>query len=279
MSGQHSLQGACSCGRYTYVVVIPEEQRSQAQVHFRTDDEHRRSQAALLTAFLRVPLAWYSSNTISYFSDETHHSISRTFSPLDEPHSQRKFCGYCGTHLSYWTEEPHEEQDYINVTLGSFSTRDLNTLQELELLPEDIDVQRPHGDIEVAMGGDGAVDASIPQPRNMTRSVRHGTDGPMTWFEEMLDGSHLGRTRMTRRGMGTSADGTTQVSWEVTEYGNENEDVVMASLSSGSKRKLGDTVDSDKTDDRRAGLNAFLNFLGRTDGKLSILITYGNGSS
>ena len=55
------------------------------------------------------------------------------------------------------------------------------------------------------------------------------------WFEEMIQGSELGRIKR-RRGGGTSSDGHTEVEWEITECeGGEGD---LAATSTG-KRKLG----------------------------------------
>lgn len=60
-----------------------------------------RAQAAPLTAWLRVPLHWYSSTTHAYYDHESHSSIQKTYhspSPLPNlPPTRRQFCGYCGT--------------------------------------------------------------------------------------------------------------------------------------------------------------------------------------
>lgn len=44
----------------------------------------------------------------------------------------------------------------------------------------------------------------------------------MPWFEEMVEGSELGRVKR-RRGGETSSDGKTTVEWEVVEIGGEEE--------------------------------------------------------
>lgn len=53
------------------------------------------------------------------------------------------------------------------------------------------------------------------------------------WFEEMIEGSELGRIKR-RRGGQTSLDGRSKVEWEVVEYTSEFEDTA----SSTGKRKL-----------------------------------------
>ncbi|KIW88890.1 uncharacterized protein Z519_10374 [Cladophialophora bantiana CBS 173.52] len=245
MSRIRPLQGACNCGRNHYYITVPPDATEQALVYFDNSSQSRRSQATPLTAWLRVPLAWYSSTTQSFFPDETHASIRRIFTPLHTPHSQRVFCGYCGTHLSFWTEQPAEEAEYMNITLGSLLSEDLRALQDLDLLPEDVDTEESTDDAQQFMmsgalqqSDDDAAQGATTQQKNqpLTRTQRSGRTGGLTWFEEMLDGSRLGRTQNTRRGVGVSNDGWTQVEWEVSEYFDDGSE----ELPTGSKRKIGD---------------------------------------
>ena len=225
-----------------------------------------RAQATPLTAWLRVPIAWVSSTTVAQFPDETHSAIRRVFTPSHEPYCKRYFCGFCGTHLSYWTEDPVEEADYLSITLGSLHTDDIRALQELDLLPEDVDLS----DVAQSSGAqtDGTA-ASIPPSEGAqiattdentsaaatitqrSHTTRSGRLGDLDWFEELIHGSRLGRTQKTRRGAGVSADGNTQVQWEISEYVDDGDDTgrVVSSSTSSSKRKLGETqgVDDDVT--------------------------------
>ena len=205
-----------------------------------------RSQAAPLTAWLRVPLDWVSSTTVAQFPDESHSTIRRTFTPQHQPHSKRIFCGFCGTHLSYWTEEPPSEADFLSVTLGSLLGDDFRALQELDLLPEDVepeDVGAANPDTENSQTT-RTVTTQQEQPLAQ-RTHRHGRIGDLDWFEEMIDGSRLGRTQTTRRGMSTSADGMTSMHWEISEYVDDSSD--PTTTSTRSKRKIGDIGSGDDT--------------------------------
>lgn len=164
---------------------------------------------------------------------------------MHEPNCQRKFCGYCGTHLSYWTEGPEEEKDFLHITIGSLRGRDIAVLEELDLLPEDVTAGDVEGETLMLQGDDATMAES--QGDGAIRTTRQGTAGSLTWFEEMIDGSRLGRATKTRRGAGASADGTTTIQWEVTQYGHEDDDTSAAShsASSSSKRKLGEVVSED----------------------------------
>ena len=68
------------------------------------------------------------------------------------------------------------------------------------------------------------------------------------WFEEMIQGSELGRVKR-RRGGGTSSDGHTKVEWEISEFESGEGDVAVASTG---KRKLG-TLDTGDDVEMRSG--------------------------
>jgi len=231
MSAHRQLLGECSCRRNRYSITIPHEATSEAQVLFSNNREDRRAGATLLSAWLRVPLTWYMSSTIAEYPDETHSLIKRTYTPYDEPNAKRHFCGFCGTQLSHWTEEPASEAEYLNVTLASLLRRDIEALEELDLLPDQHTMQQPStAKLDV-------IATSESQAGTPARTYRQGTDGEVSWFEEMISGSRLGN--LTRRGMGVSADGTTAVQWEISEF-DGREATPEPSTTTPSKRKIGD---------------------------------------
>ena len=78
---------------------------------------------------------------------------------------------------------------------------------------------------------------------NQGREIR-GTP----WFEEMIQGSELGRIKR-RRGGETSSDGHTKVEWEITEFESGEGD--LASASTG-KRKIG-SLDHGEDVEMRSG--------------------------
>ena len=172
--------------------------------------------SAPLSSYLRIPLAWYNSSTHAFFSDETHNTIRRTYTSVSDPTSQRHFCGFCGTPVSYWSERPDGEGEYISLALGSLRGADLRDLEDLGLLPEgeDEDEEREgEGD----MGGDGAMEVVRSSERGLSSEGSAG----VPWFETMVEGSRLERMKR-RRGGGQSKDGRVRVEWEVTEWtGNE----------------------------------------------------------
>jgi len=164
--------------------------------------------------------------------------IRKIFTPASEPQSKRVFCGYCGTHLTYWTEAAGDDADYLDVTIGSLFGEDLRSLAEIGLLPDDVN--------EVNLIGEHQEPpAERDNTANITRHddsvqsmVRRRVEGDMTWIEEMIDGSKLGRLQKTKKGIGESASGKTFVEWEITEIadnGSEHEPGAGRG-----KRKLGD---------------------------------------
>ena len=186
-------------------------------------------------------MGWVASTTVAQFPDETHASIRRTFSPPSEPHCKRVFCGYCGTHLSYWSEQPPEDAEFLNVTLGSLVGEDIRALQELDLLPEEVQAE------QIGASGsnvDGPQDttafATRQQDSDLSRRIREGRLGDIDWFEEMIDGSKLGRTHNTRRGVGTNADGSATIQWEVSEWAEGDSEP-----STPGKRKRGEISGDD----------------------------------
>lgn len=172
---------------------------------------------------LRVPLAYIHSTTYAFFPDEIPSTIKRVFTPRHAPHTKRHFCGLCGTPISHWSEETPEEAEWIYVNIGSLRSDSMERLEDAGLLPG------------LESGGKGMVQTATGGTKRAAdlgqgREVR-GTP----WFEEMIQGSELGRIKR-RRGGETSADGHTKVEWEITEFESGEGDIPTASTG---KRKLG----------------------------------------
>lgn len=151
-----------------------------------------------------MPLSWYHSRTFPFFPDETRSGIRRIYSHPAEQHVLRHFCGFCGTPLSYWTESPRSEADFIQLTLGSLLTDDLHGLEDIGLVPA------------------GEEEAS----RGSTQTVTPRSFVGIPWFDALLAGSKLGSVQ-TRRGVEEHGNGHIRVEWEVTEWtegGHEDED-------------------------------------------------------
>ncbi len=140
----------------------------------------------------------------------------------------------------------------MNISLGSLLTEDLQALEELNLLPEDIKLEGVDDtDEELTMsGGLGHGDSSAvaapaqqQEDQSMKLTQRSGKAGGVSWFEEMLDGSRLGRTQNTRRGVGVSTDGSTRVEWEISEYFDDGSEAPHTPT--GSKRKISEVAKDD----------------------------------
>ena len=177
-------------------------------------------------------MAHLRTTTYAFSPDEPHHSIRRVFSPFHAPHTKRHFCGYCGTPLSSWNESTHREADWIRVNVGSLRNESVHRLkQSLE------DLKSPERGPEFSQG-------ALQTPSNS--SDRQVMGNP--WFEEIVEGSELGRIRR-RRGGQTSADGRSKVEWEVVEVGEDEEE----SLPTSTKRKLNAMHDNQGNDSQMQG--------------------------
>lgn len=119
----------------------------------------------------------------------------------------------------------------MSVTLGSLLGDDLRELGELGLLPPETQ------DLEFGRSGSHEL---ISKPE-----VRETLGLP--WFEDLIEGSHLGRIGRTRRGGGISADGRTRVEWEVVEFGSDENNGGNGGVSTA-KRKIGDIGGGEGTD-------------------------------
>ncbi|KGO74063.1 Glutathione-dependent formaldehyde-activating enzyme/centromere protein V [Penicillium italicum] len=220
------LHGSCSCGRNEYQINIPDDVTDHAEVYFDSSRDNRRLHGTPLSAWLRVPLGWYQSHTQSFFPDETHSSIRRIHSPRHAPQTQRVFCGYCGTPLTFWTEDPIEESNFVSVTIGSLLVDDQHALDDLRLLPRDFEDEDSRAGVPTSSDLAPALETTsssvIVPPSNdsvdISRSLQHGRTGGIPWFEEMIEGSRLGRLMRARRGMGVSDDQSTSIQWEFSEW-------------------------------------------------------------
>ncbi|KAI1082363.1 hypothetical protein F5B20DRAFT_578577 [Whalleya microplaca] len=225
-NSSRALRGSCHCGRNQYVVQIPGSTSEVPQILFDSNAHHRVASATPLSAFLRVPLSWYHSEIFPFFADESRSSIRRVYSHPSEQSAMRHFCGFCGTPLSYWSEQPRSEADYIQLTLGSLLTEDLHSLDELGLIPDD---SSEPDEMEI-----------VPTPvpgRELQLIGRNLTSIP--WFESMLSGSRLGNIHTTR-GVHESRDGKFRVEIEITEWTGDdaaNDEADGSEASATGKRK------------------------------------------
>ncbi|KAK0738289.1 hypothetical protein B0T18DRAFT_394605 [Schizothecium vesticola] len=253
MSTARPLRGGCHCGRNRYIIKCPDlsiAQLQRPQVLFNDRQSHLPSfGGSLLSAFLRVPLENFFSATIPFHADETHSLISKVCP--SSAHEQRRFCGFCGTPLSYWSEEPRSEADYIQLTLGSLFPEDLADLEDLGLLP---DSGSDSSDAEGGADDDGAEQQKQRQEQDtpmaehdaeeeemVVTTKRRQTVGGVSWFDTLMEGSRLGGRVRVAKGRRTNRSGSVRVEWEVVEWNDDGgEDEAAAEAARNGKRKLAD---------------------------------------
>ncbi|KAL3481990.1 hypothetical protein BJX99DRAFT_217930 [Aspergillus californicus] len=252
MDQHEPLHGSCFCGRNEYLIQIPDDVTDHARVYFDAGRDNRRSYGTPLTAWLRVPLSWYQSHTQSFFPDETHGTIRRIFSPVHAPHTQRVFCGFCGSPLTCWSENPREEADYMSVTIGSLHGDDQRMLEDLDLLPRWEEPERPierQDDTTTSLQASPSPSLALNAPSrasvsDLARIYKLGASDGIPWFEEMIEGSGLGQLMKRKRGVEVSDDHSTALEWEVSEWSSAGSE---AEGSSGvGKRKRVENINMDE---------------------------------
>jgi len=179
---------------------------------------------------LRVPLTTIQSTTHAFYPDETHNIIRRVFTPPNAPHTKRHFCGFCGTALTHWSEKDPEEADYVRVNMGSLKNESMERLEEVGILSSAADEPNDQNEPAKAIG----TNKTTAMQKNHGRELRGNP-----WFEEVIEGSALGRIKR-RRGGQSSSNGETTVEWEVVEVEGDGEDITNTG-----KRKLGSRKDED----------------------------------
>ena len=184
-----------------------------------------RAHSSPLPVFLRIPLPWLHSTTYAFYPDESHSSIRRVFTPLYAPHTKRHFCGFCGTPLSHWSEKSRDEAEWVCVSMGSLDSDSMSLLSDAGLLPT---VQ----DEELSA-------ATTSSRTEVSRQAAEGESKGQPWFEEMIEGSELGRLRR-RRGGETSADGKSTIEWEIVEFNTDEGGALLEGGIATGKRKHGD---------------------------------------
>ncbi|PSR75305.1 hypothetical protein BD289DRAFT_487157 [Coniella lustricola] len=247
MSFERPLRGSCACHRNQYFIRPPQGASEVAQVLFGTDASHRIAQASPISAHIRIPLEWYHSATYALFPDETAAQIRRVYEHPSERHARRQFCGFCGTPLTYWSEQPRTEADYIQVTMGSLYREDLGDLEDMGLIPDspvdnrqfELAARGGHEPSTAAGGAAGSPAATGSATAVQQTRGRETTSIP--WFDSIMEGSSLGGRLRTTKGTRQSADGSTRIEFEIMEY-NDDADGGNSPPATG-KRKLGDRDD------------------------------------
>ncbi|KAK4038473.1 hypothetical protein C8A01DRAFT_47932 [Parachaetomium inaequale] len=266
MSFDRPLRGGCHCGRNLYIVQFPKDidtttTTQPVQVLFDSHPSHR-STLGPLPSYLRVPLQYYRTLTLPFHADETNAQIHRVYDDHHPHHTtKRHFCGFCGTPLSFWSETPRGEADFIRLALGSLLPEDLGDLEELGFLdspsstpstrsgggrgaassPDEDDedgdeVREDGGGVDMDARGMGMAGTGAGEKQVVVGGAENmGRVGALPWFESLTEGSRLGTTLRRAWGGGTDATGRVRVEWEVVEW---NEDDEVGGGGSPRKRKL-----------------------------------------
>ncbi|KAK3990592.1 hypothetical protein QBC44DRAFT_238845 [Cladorrhinum sp. PSN332] len=227
-TSRRPLRGSCECGRNVYIIQFPSKfSHDLAKVLFRPSPSH----STLLPAHLRIPLAWYRSLVLPSQPDETNYQIHRVYSSPDSS-SMRHFCGFCGTPLSYWSESPQSEKDYIQLAIASLLPEDLGDLEELGLLPS----------------SEGGIEEMSEEDEEIEEETE-GRSGIVPWFDSLVQGSRLGNMRKKMAAkrvaeveMGGGGVKRVRIEWEIAEWDGEEEDGARVG-----KRKLGEMGEGVRT--------------------------------
>lgn len=162
--------------------------------------------------------------------------IRRVYTHPSHSYSKRHFCGYCGTPLSYWSEDPRSEAEYINLTLGSLLREDLRDLEDMGLIPDASDLE-DESDEEPQKQLQQQLTSSGSQASRAT-ALRQSYGVP--WFDSLVEGTRLGKMRRSR-GVERSHDGRVRVEWEVIEYDDSGSgsdvDVDMGMVNPGKRKR------------------------------------------
>lgn len=135
----------------------------------------------------------------------------------------------------------------MSVAIGSLFARDQRALEELSLLPED-SVDEEEAEVVPSMtstlttahgNSSSVVIPSLGGSPNISRSFRRGAADGIPWFEEMVEGSRLGRLMRARRGMGVSDDQSTTIEWEISEWHDDETGAIQQEDSDSTERATG----------------------------------------
>lgn len=145
----------------------------------------------------------------------------------------------------------------MSVTIGSLYGDHQRLLEDLNLLPEWSDEETPADEqVEVVRA---APPASTPlsspvveagDGSDLARRYRQGNLGGIPWFEELVEGSRLGRMLKGRRGMGVSDDRSTAFEWEISEMRHDGPGQGAWAVSSSSSHVTGKRKDGPHTEAR-----------------------------
>jgi hypothetical protein len=146
----------------------------------------------------------------------------------------------------------------MSVTIGSLYGDDQRILEDLHLLPRWEESESPDISPPAAEQSPTTLVADAPTSQStvvvppgvftegLSRTVRHGNTNGIPWFEEMIEGSGLGRLMKARYGAGVSGDRSTTIEWEVSDWTITSE-LGSPSSQSGGKRKREEHIGREDT--------------------------------
>lgn len=137
-----TLSGSCSCGRNKFTITpkpLTEEPDPAygppPHLFYCNCSQCRRQHASPLIPEVRLPITWTTYSTHPTSATETPESI------LKIHHStpgvvERRFCGYCGTPMSYWSSATDEEKAILYIPIATLSDESQKVLVEQVGPPE-----------------------------------------------------------------------------------------------------------------------------------------------
>lgn len=139
-------------------------------------------------------------------------------------------------------EEEEEKEEDKSEKKNDEKEEKAAAAEEQEQETEDVDEEvparsrdsEPATSAAVAPSSSSSVVVPTLGTEPLTRSYRHGTMSGIPWFEEMIEGSRLGRLMKGRRGMGVSDDDSTKFQWEVSEWHDDGSSGTMRQMQSSS---------------------------------------------
>lgn len=136
----------------------------------------------------------------------------------------------------------------MSIAIGSLLGEDQHALEDLDLLPEDFDEDAQHADISISSASSALTPSqaetsvivpSFSDSPAISRSFRHGKIDGIPWFEEMVEGSRLGRLMRAKRGKGVSDDNSTSFEWEISEWHDDGTHFIAQEDSDSSDKAIG----------------------------------------
>lgn len=112
--------------------------------------------------------------------------------------------------MTHWSEEREADANWVYVNFGSLKSESVEKLVDEGLLDTADDNEE-----STVTEGKALDPTTISEGREVSGAP---------WYEELIEGSELGRLKRKRGGQ-SSADGRSKVEWEVVEFTSEPGDI------------------------------------------------------